>query len=512
MGEIVAIPSGHSDSVASSGGGETPNNAFNYEMIVLNPKWLNSDIIGRLLLLMFTNNNNKSSCENGGKSNDSHNGTLMSPTCFTPAQLMGIFSIDEFQEEFPDVDALDLLQLLESLSICIQNDAQRGTDIEYEFPCFNYGGDLDSLLDQFHFQENCLYHGVIYQCDSVVQCGTILTSIFPRIQTHFRSELHKHAHYDADELQNGFKFSHFEWQGMVAIVLVNSCAETIEVRLSGGRGVNRKDCFYFLQEVLRIVEGTIAACLPGICILKSYFSPEGLKRQKENIPVYQASTLMSAILKTQGPGALKSVVTSTDGSCQERIGDILCFGITDLSELSLRQNMAKVVHNPGKTSSTIAPSPSVPLSPNGEPTLANRLHSSNLSLITKQRLCQLLDPPEDIGRDWCMLGILLGMTDKLPKLDPINSQSTNIPNVSPTARVLEECARNAECTIKMLVDKLTELNRFDAVDVILNTGPLLKIFPLTSLPEEGVVYNDESSHTSLGVSTLSHTSSSNLSR
>src|SRR5699024_7989785 len=123
--------------------------------------------------------------------------------------------------------------------------------------------------------------------------------------------------------------------------------------------------------------------------------------------------------------------------------------------------------------------------------------------LTKQKLCALLDPPESIGRDWCMFGILLGMTDKLPKLDPTTGSKDSLFSAtqSPTARVIEECIRNANCTIKTLVEKLSELNRFDAVEVLLQTGPLLKTFPLSSLPEEGTVYNDESSHTSLGVST-----------
>jgi hypothetical protein len=99
------------------------------------------------------------------------------------------------------------------------------------------------------------------------------------------------------------------------------------------------------------------------------------------------------------------------------------------------------------------------------------------------------------------------MTDKLPKLDP----GTNA-QLSPTSRVFDECIREPTCTIGVLVKKLHELARIDAIDVILQTGPLLRIFPLSSQPEECLPYNDESGAVSSGVSSGSHTSSSNLSR
>lgn len=435
--------------------------ATNYDLLVLNPKWLNCDIVGTLLLMK-----------------DDPNYMLS----LNKSRIMGIYSIDEFQEKFTDVDALDLLQLLESLSICTAND--HSGDIEYEFPCFILNGDIEEILDRFQYQENCVYHGIMYHCEESIPSGLLLTSQFPRIQANLRSELRKHSTYNVYDLHNCFKFSYFtvEDSNIMVIFSVNNEHNTIEVRFSGPHDLKR-ECFIFMQEMVTIVENTFSQCIPGLYVAKSYFSPEQIRNQRKDLSLYSSGTIMKSMLmcstKTTA-SLLKKKVKSDDSRTEERIGDIICFGICDLTEINVTS---------------------------GEPTLANELHSSNLSLLTKQKLCTLLDPPESIGRDWCMFGILLGMTDKLPKLDP----GANTP-LSPTARVIEECIRNANCTIKILVEKLSELNRFDAIDVILQTGPLLRIFPLTSLPEEGVVYNDESSHTSLGVSTLSHTSSSNLSR
>lgn len=514
--------------------------SLSIDLIVLNAKWLNCDILGKLLLLLV---NSKTATTGAHRPNLS--------------QLMGIYSIDEFQEEFPDVDALDLLQLLESMSLCVQND--RSGDIEYEFPCFIVRGDLDTVIEKFCDQETCVYHGVIYQLESVGKpvpkelggaeteadvanpFGCILTSIFPRVQVALRSELHKHPLYDLDDLHNCLNFSYFHATEMMgtemslwAIISVDSEHERIEARFCGPADA-RSQCFFLMQELLSIVERTIVErCLPGILIEKWYYSPEQLRTQRDQVSYYTSSQVMRAMLQTNGSAALRRKVKSADGKAEERVGEILCFGIVDLDEISLGGGGGGGGSHTRSRAQSVAKSSSLLLARNSPtsgstttsgisestagdahqahpPTLVNQLHCSNLSALTKQRLCALLDPPESIGRDWCMLGILLGMTDKLPKLDPGNAQHQQ-QQVSPTARLLEECVRNPQCTIKVLVDKLSELNRFDAVDVILRTAPLLRIFPLSSLPEEGVVYNDESSHTSLGVGTLSHTSSSNLSR
>ena len=72
------------------------------------------------------------------------------------------------------------------------------------------------------------------------------------------------------------------------------------------------------------------------------------------------------------------------------------------------------------------------------------LHISAISTLTRQMLCQLLDPPDPMGRDWCLLAIRLEMSEKVPKLDSgIESRQRN----SQTARVLDEWERNASSTI-----------------------------------------------------------------
>ena len=61
------------------------------------------------------------------------------------------------------------------------------------------------------------------------------------------------------------------------------------------------------------------------------------------------------------------------------------------------------------------------------------LHISAISTLTRQILCQLLDPVDPLGKDWCLLAVKLGLVDKLPKLE------TSVGNkISQTARLLDE--------------------------------------------------------------------------
>ena len=68
-------------------------------------------------------------------------------------------------------------------------------------------------------------------------------------------------------------------------------------------------------------------------------------------------------------------------------------------------------------------------------------------------LCQLLDPVDPMGRDWCLLAVRLEMADKVPKLDA----GTEIAKLSSqTARILDEWERNTSSTIGKYFEPILE--------------------------------------------------------
>ena len=96
----------------------------------------------------------------------------------------------------------------------------------------------------------------------------------------------------------------------------------------------------------------------------------------------------------------------------------------------------------------------------------------DLDVLTRQQLCTLLDPPDQNGLDWCLLSIKLNLTEKLPILD-----SKKKPFTSPTWRLLEEFSKEPDCSLRLLLSKLAELNKKNAIELLFKALPLVKIFP-----------------------------------
>lgn len=140
-------------------------------------------------------------------------------------------------------------------------------------------------------------------------------------------------------------------------------------------------------------------------------------------------------------------------------------------------------------------------------------HASQLSLLTRQRLGAALDPPEKLGRDWCLLAVQLGMTERLPELDPESKESGVLATSgkSPIARVLGEWTLVMDSTIGHLARALDELGRGDAADIVLGTSPLVKVAVAASpaSPVSPMVGRHDDARVAAAVSAAS---SSNISR
>ncbi|XP_067131292.1 death-associated protein kinase 1-like isoform X1 [Centruroides vittatus] len=406
----------------------------NQDIVVLNPRWLCVDIIGHLLSLEH----------------------------LEQARVTGSYTVDDVQLLFPDTDSLDLLQVLEALQLCTQCD--NDGDIEYEFPCFNMVETLEGLWDKNDARyTNGVYGGVHICCQPNVK--HMLPCVFQRLQVQLRRSAHEQPDPEIDLYQwhHGSKFCSGSLEGLITL----RENEIIEIKVRGPSNMNTES-FYFMEDLMSIIDQILNDMCPGLLVEKNILSAAQLKHHIPRVASYSSSVLMRAILNDK----LAATVQNVNSSEEEHILDLLCFGTSDLIQ-------PQGIHN------------------NGSLVLAPDLHVSHLSLLTKQQLCSLLDPADPMGRDWCMLGVLLGMTDKLPRLDPGDD-----PAFSSTTRILEEWAKDPASTIGLLLTKLEELGRKDAVDVILRTVPLMKVFPI-----EEEIPTDEG----VGVSSGSHTSSSNLS-
>jgi hypothetical protein len=68
------------------------------------------------------------------------------------------------------------------------------------------------------------------------------------------------------------------------------------------------------------------------------------------------------------------------------------------------------------------------------------LHISEISTLTRQTLSHLLDSKDRLGKDWCLLAVRMGLTDKVPKLEGGNRAKGQ----SQTAKLLDEWERKGK--------------------------------------------------------------------
>lgn len=356
---------------------------------------------------------------------------------------------------YPETDALELLNVLEALEVCTR--CENDDEIEYEFPCLNFVETLNGLWlrDLKHFG-NAVYGGVrIKSPDSLAQ----LKHLFPRIQTHLRRNIIQESDDpDSDLYQwhHGSKYCCGDFEGIICMDRQEMFVD-IKVR---GPPESATALFYFLEDFVNTAEQVLTHVTPGLFFEKHELSPSQLKEHVKNVHCYPPSEVLRSQINQN------SVLTSPDGK-KENFIDVMFLGSSEAK--------------------------------NGV-CLGVDLPISYLPIQSRQRLCQIMDPQDPLGRDWCLLAVTLGLETCLPSLDANNHRSD-----SKTERTLEEWSHvEPNASIGQLINKLREFNREDAVDVLLQMTPLYRT----------LVYDENSTDDSAapGLGTASTNTLSNLSR
>lgn len=227
-----------------------------------------------------------------------------------------------------------------------------------------------------------------------------------------------------------------------------------------------------------VVDDVLGEICPGTQFERHLLSAVDLQHHAPRPARYPARLIMRAML-TDG-GGLAAKVPHPQTGLPESVCDLLCCR-------DLVAGCASLVCGPDT-------------------------HASQLSLLTRQRLGAALDPPEKLGRDWCLLAVQLGMTDRLPELDPDSKESGGLlGGKSPIARVLGEWTLVMDSTIGHLARALDELGRGDAADIVLGTSPLVKV---AVAPASAPGKHDDAgiSSAAANAAAVSAASSSNISR
>ncbi|XP_053209770.1 death-associated protein kinase dapk-1-like [Panonychus citri] len=268
------------------------------DLIVLCPKWLTSTVVGNLL---------------------SEDQIMKSP-------ISGRYSVDEMQDLFPSVDALDLLQVLESLSLCTQCDS--GGDIEYEFPYFikqerpesplliaDSLDDHHSHHDHHHHQTSNNHHNNSPESSTD---GSTSSNHHNNNNNHsntimaeFGCNVIQILRLENNDIDNSLKLEQFcntvklSFGPLMATLIptILSCSlqyEAIELRVIGPR-CKPLDAFHFFYDLLSLIESSIGSMAPALLLHRHYLSPTELAKHKLHPLTYSPSQLIDVALKSSHP-------------------------------------------------------------------------------------------------------------------------------------------------------------------------------------------------------------------
>ncbi|XP_071952738.1 death-associated protein kinase 1-like [Antedon mediterranea] len=349
-------------------------------------------------------------------------------------QPYGLYSVHYMQSMFPQAEVTDIIQLLEAMDICVHGAV-------CEFPSLLYTK-RPPLIWEKQGDSCMVYGGTRLQLSD---SGCVLPiGAFAEIQVALRRNFHQDVDDPETELilwRHGAKCS---TASMEALLSLTNEGQSVEIVVRGLEDA-QQGCFVFMEDLVHLVEQVFAELYPGLLLNRDIISAAQLKEHHRCLMVYEGKKIYKTLQEHQI--SMYNEVTDTN----EEFLDLLFFGSTEVD-------------------ANIVPGP--------------HLHVSQLHPYTLRQLSMLLDPPDPMGKDWCLLAVTIGLVEKIPDLDTTNRPFSKDESDSPTVRTLMEWGADPENTIGKLIEHLRDLVREDAARVILETAPLFRFVPESQITEE----------------------------
>ncbi|XP_050572176.1 death-associated protein kinase 1 isoform X3 [Cygnus atratus] len=340
----------------------------------------------------------------------------------------GRYTIEDIQRLVTDSDVEELIQILDAMDICAR-DLSSGAMV-----------DIPALIktDNLHRSwtdeedEVLIYGGV--RIVPVEHLTPFPCGIFHKVQVNLCRWIHQQSTEGDADIRLWVNGSKIMNRGAELLVLLVNHGQGIEVQVRGLETEKIKCCL-LLDSVCSTIDNLMATTLPGLLTVKYYLSPQQLREHHEPVMVYQPKDFFRAQSQKE------TSLTNTMGGYKESFSSILCFGCLD-------------VYSQGS--------------------LGMDIHVSDLNLLTRRKLSRLLDPPDPMGKDWCLLAMNLGLPDLVAKYNTNNGTQNDFLS-SPVHALLQEWSNAPESTVGILMSKLRELGRRDAADFLLKASSVFKI-------------------------------------
>uniref|UniRef100_UPI003AAFA021 death-associated protein kinase 1 n=1 Tax=Centroberyx gerrardi TaxID=166262 RepID=UPI003AAFA021 len=360
----------------------------------------------------------------------------------------GRYRLEEVQALAPENDVDELLQVLDAMDVCAR-DLTNPSMVDVP-ALIKTNGLHRSWTEEEEEEETLLYGGVrLVPAEHLTPfpCG-----LFHKLQVNLCRWSHqqKPEEEGGEEIDgdirlwtNGAKVSQ---AGTEAMILLVNHGQGVEIQVRG-HDSERAKCYTLLDTICSITENLLASTLPGLLTAKYYLSPQQLREHHAPIMIYQPKDFFRAQVQRE------SSLTNTMGGYRESFSSILAFGCAEVYQ---------------------------------QGTLGTDIHISDVCLLARRKLCRMLDPPDALGKDWCLLAMNLGLTDLVAKhsvgtpngtaeLDSGPDAERASLQPSPTAALLQEWSGRADSTVGVLMAKLRELGRRDAADFLLKASPVFRV-------------------------------------
>jgi hypothetical protein len=457
------------------------------DLICFDPNWLCQTILGRLL-------SHQRVCKRHSSSNET-------------------FALNDIRNLFPEIsDPIDLLQIFNAYDLCTQIDING--EFEFEFPQLNTIEIMSGLWEK-RSGVQYIYIGCEIRSRTL---SSLLWSVFPRIQVQLRrlimsNEFVQHGGGDDVEL--------FQWidgsklvVGMIELLLTKNLSTHIELK-SRGQIQNREQIFYLFHDVLSLIEHVFNQMCPMLQIEYHYISTKHLHLNQTstflspklpNKRRYLTSLSSSPVIERDSAFLIPPSPVSTHAMSFSFSETKLNFSPyyrtyspklivqtlinqTAILDGNNNQRLTIIKQHPSSDSLNschlTVPSKDITTIDFDEDLIdllccgSNDIFSSLIigidlpisifSLKTRQLLCRLFDKQDKMGRDWCLLAIALQQQHLIPQLDHDDIYQ------SKTDQLFEELGKKpTSLTVRYFLQKLLDIDRRDAFEVVANTCPIFQ--------------------------------------
>lgn len=332
-----------------------------------------------------------------------------------------------------NVDEVHCMKLLEALELCFSPNERT----EAEFPCvYSKSSDISHVFAMFKQNRDDYVHGGV-RIVTQRHLANQVTCVFPRVQ--FRINRHEFSDGEVVDFYNFRCCSLCICGNIRAFVTLVCNDQMVDIRLCGPSD-ERSSLFCFKEKISDVVCDALKAICPGFHLERNPLSCVQLKSTFGDVYAYCAKDIHSAMMNNCTTVVLPGKVKQHESIC-----DLVAFGC--------REIFTDLISG-------------------------TRLHVSQLSLEARQSLSRVIDPPDSTGRDWCLLALSLGLASHLPSLEGAES---------PTDASVRLWSRDSNATTDVLIRKLGELGRKDAVDALFSCLPLFthsSLLIYSGLPSE----------------------------